>query len=213
MSTAHETRLTELSSRVFAIDADLKALDDQYIEIASRFDGSDSQSALKEADRIERRAAELRREKAMCLAAAGQVEQRRLQEQSEAEQAEKRKQQLEAKQPADRIMGLNVDADRHLEALVALLSQRGNALRALAATGVVPDTLTNRMQSKGVLTAAACAAGMHRHIDIHTVANASVRALADGNRVLLGIGIAPDNSERSETSEAPVARRQLRNGG
>jgi hypothetical protein len=181
--------LEELTSRVQAIDGQISQLDVEFADAAASFDSGNSSTALKRAEAIEQRIHSLRREKAVCLAAAGQVAQRRLQEQSEAAAAEQRKLQIAARTHADAICSLNLDIDRQFAALVTLLSQRAAACRTLANTGVVQDTLTNKLQSKNAITAAACHAGLHRQIDIHTVSNASVRPLADGNRILLGVGI------------------------
>jgi hypothetical protein len=198
--------IEQLQARVTEIDASIAALDSEFSDLAGAFD-TGNERALQKAEAIEQRINSLRREKAVCLAAAGQVEKRRLQEQSEAQQAEKRKLQIQAKQHADACASLNVEVDRKFVELATLLTQRHDVLRALCNTGIVPDALIGRMQSKGSITAAACAAALHRHIDIHAVANASVRPLADGNRILLNVGIAPEPSPEKRE------RRALRNGG
>jgi hypothetical protein len=78
----------------------------------------------------------------------------------------KRKQLIEAKKLADAVCSLNVELDRQFVALVTLLSQRTTALKQLGAIGVVSNVITNRMQGKGAVTAAALLCGLgavHRH--------------------------------------------------
>jgi hypothetical protein len=206
MTVSHDARMSELQNRVQSIDASLSELDAKYIELAGRWDTND-QGLLKEASIIETRIGNLKREKALTLAAAGQLELKRKAEQEEQEREVNRQKLVEAKRHADAVMAANVDIDRQFAALVALLSQRTTALKALGNSGVVSDTVTNRMMAKEPITAAACHAGLARYIDIVAVANASLRPLADGNRALLGVG------KDVEPAAAPVQRRRLSNGG
>ena len=200
-----DARMAELSSRVQTIDAALGDLDAKYLELAGRWDIND-QGLLKEASIIETRITNLKRQKALTLAAGAQLELKRQAEAEAAEQAERDAKRREAKQHADAICSLNVEVDRTFNNLTALLSQRTAALKALGNTGIVSDVLTNRMQSKGPVTAAACHAGLARHIDIVAVANTSLRPLADSNRAL---GIA----EPEPQPNGPLQRRPLRSNG
>jgi hypothetical protein len=118
-ASTHEAKLSQLQARVVAIDSDLKELDDQYLELAGRFDSQDKH-LLQQAEQIEERGNRLRRERAVCLAAAGQVEQQRQQEVAAAVEAEKRKQLLAAKQLAGAVMAANTAID---QAMVQLREQ------------------------------------------------------------------------------------------
>jgi hypothetical protein len=199
MTVTHEAKLSQLQQRISEIDAGIVVIDRQFEQLAGGFTVRDEHQ-LKQAALLEERGNRLRRERAVCLAAAGQVEQQRQRELQEQEQAAAQKRQLQAKQLADQIMAANIELDRLLVGLREAFERRIVLLRALAATDVVQDTLTNRMMGKGPATAAACHAGLYRHIDIVSVATVSVRPLADGNRALLGIAAEP-------------ARRPLQNGG
>jgi hypothetical protein len=204
--TSHDARMSELQARVQTLDASLADLDQKYNELASRFDG-DPSALMKEANIISTRIDNARKEKALMLAAAGQLELKRQAEQEEQERESDRRKRTEAKQIADQIMAAQVDLDRQLVLLREAFERRAILLRALANTAVVDQTFVNRLLAKGPITAAMQVAGLHRFCDLHNVATVSIRTLASSNSILLGIG------KDVEPAAPPVQRRRLSNGG
>jgi hypothetical protein len=207
MTAAPDARVTTLQTRIAAIDASLSELDQKYNECASRFDG-DPAALMKEAGIISTRIDTLKNDKCLLLAAGPQLELKHKAEEGEQEQQEKRKQLLAAREIADQIMALQVDLDRMLVNLREAFERRAVLLRALANTEAVDLGFANRFMAKGPITAAAQAAGLHRFIDIVTVATASVRALATSNSILVAVGRGVE-----EPARAVPPRRSLRSNG
>jgi hypothetical protein len=205
MTQTTEARLSGLRDRVMALDASLAKLTDDLAEVANGFDPG-NEPALQKAAAIEQLISKLKAEKALTLAAFGRLEERRREEQAEAEQQAKRGQQVEAKRLADQVAALNVRIDQALHGLVDLFAQRAFALQAMGRTGVVDFAFCNRLQTKGPITAAACAVGLHKFVDIVTVAPGSHRSLASINAVLAGIG------KQADPDPAPALRRLANNG-
>jgi hypothetical protein len=194
-AVTHEAKLSQLQQRVGEIDAAIAALDSQYLELAGRFDSHDKH-LLQQAEQIEEKGAKLRRERAVCLAAAGQVEQQRQREQVEQEQQARRKLQIEARQHADAVCVINTRIDEALQALADLIAQRSNAVRALIDTGEGNGDWLRKQLGKPVLTRAMCNFGLHRTIDIVGVAATSHAPLSSANRVLGSIDIADEPPKR-----------------
>jgi hypothetical protein len=209
MNQTHEARLAGLRDRVVAIDASLAALDNDYAELASQFDSGNTE-ALQKAAAIEQLISKLKAEKALNLAAAGKVEQLRAQQQAEAEREANRQKNAEARRLAQQVMALNERIDQRLRDLHDLFVERNGTLQVLGRTGVVDLGFANKLQTKGPITAAACAVGLHKYIDIVTVAPSSLRPLANVNTVLAGIG-KQASEDQPEPSGTP--RRRLQNGG
>ena len=115
MSTAtHQAKLSELQSRVQGIDADLKALDDEYLLLAGRFDSWDKH-VLQQAAQLEERRTALIRDKSLAICATGfllkQVEAEKEQEQKEAD----RRKLVESRTHVDAICALNTELDPQLQ--------------------------------------------------------------------------------------------------
>jgi hypothetical protein len=219
MSTPSESKLTELRSRAAEIDVEVANLDREFANLAGAFDVGDK-SALKRADSIEQQTNALRRERAILIARQHNLHVQRQAEAKAAEQEERRKQEIAAKQIADALAALHVDLDRALVGLREQLERRASLLGQLSNSGAANTTLLPKLLGKASVTRAACAAGLHRHIGIETVAPQSFQPLASINQVLLGIAPhhEPDPAEATTTPEAEPEqpRPQLRlrgNGG
>jgi hypothetical protein len=196
----------QLQEQVAALDRDIAQVDTDYQELVGKLASGDK-NALAKADQLDQKRSVLLRSKAMNIAACGLLEQQRQQEQEEQQRESDRRKRTEAKQIADQIMAANVEIDRMLVVLREQFEARANALRALGNTGIVDQAFANKLMAKGPLTAAAQNAGLHRFVDIVTVATASVRALATSNSILINVG--RDVEEPSNN----VPRRRLANGG
>jgi hypothetical protein len=205
MTATHEAKLSELQNRVVAIDADLKALDDEYIGLASRFD-SGNKHLLQQAEQLEQRRTALVRDKALTLAAAGVLAKQQEAEQQQAQQAEQRKQLLEAKQLGDQVASLHVDLDRMLVGLREAFAKRANLLRALAGTGQCNADWINKLLGKASPTRACCHARLHDVIAMEVPSSSSFVPLASSNPILLAIG--KDVEEQAEQANN-VPRRRL----
>jgi hypothetical protein len=187
MSTPHEAKLSELQTRVQAIDAAIRDLDSQYEALtADGFEINDR--VLKQAAVLETRRNNLVREKTLHLAAAGAVEALRRKEQSAAEQTEKRKQLLEAKQLGDQVASLHVDLDRMLVSLREAFAKRATLLRALSATGQCNADWINKLLGKASPTRACCHARLHDVLALEVPSSSSFVPLASSNPILLAIG-------------------------
>jgi hypothetical protein len=197
--------LDQLQQRCAEIDAAIGRADNEFADLAGAFD-TGSKSALAKAEQIEQKVNALRRERELNLLAQSQIEKQQQAEATAAEQEAKRKLQVEARTQADAAATFNQRIDESLRALVDLIAQRNNSLRALIATGEGNADWLNKLLGKPSLTRACCHFGLHRFADLVTVSPSSHAPLASANPILLGIGIAP------EPPPASVERRKLRNG-
>jgi hypothetical protein len=223
MTTPHESTLHELRSRSAEIDLAIANLDREFAQLASKFDLGDKH-ALQQADGIEQRIGQLRREKLIIAGREQRLAQEQEDEQTQAAQAEHQARLVQAKQLADSIMALHVEIDRMLVLVREKLAQRAGALQALQRTDLDQVALANRLSHRAVVTRAFCAAGLHKFAELQTVAPNSMVPLASANTVLLGVGrsAAPPpaqngnangNSERQEIAPAEgVPRRRLMKG-
>jgi hypothetical protein len=204
MTAAPDARVTELQTRIAAIDASLADLDAQWNSLAAG-DITD-QSTLKAAAIIETRIGNLKREKALVLAAGAQLELKREAEQEQVEKEAKRKQLLEAKQLSDQIASVHVEIDRQLLSLREAFAKRATLLRALSATGQCDATFVNKLLGKASPTRAACHARLHDVLAMEVPAPGSQVPLSSSNVVLLAIG------KDLEPDPPPLQRRRLKNG-
>jgi hypothetical protein len=209
MTSTHEAKLTELRERVAVIDRDIARLDNEFSDLAARFD-TGSQSALKEAAIIEQTISRLRSEKTLSLAAVEKLGEAQQRAQAEAERAGKRRLLIQAKQIADQAAQTNVEIDRMLVGLREAFQRRAAALHALIATGQCEPTIIGKLLSKPVCTRAVCKAGLQTIFAIETTSATSFAPLASANPMLLGIG-ADLSSVSPPPPRAPVERRQPRN--
>jgi hypothetical protein len=211
--TPHEAKLTELTHRCAAIDAEVAALDDAYASVAGQFETGNA-AALKQAEQIEHKVSALKREKALAQAAQARIEQSQKQELIEAEQEANRQRLVEARKHADSAMILNTRCDEAMRALAELLAQRANALHALASTSAVSSMVINKLLAKAGPTRAACAARLHAFISLETCAPGSMQPLSSANTVLtIGREAAAETSEPAAPNGGGFERRRLHNGG
>jgi hypothetical protein len=106
-----EQRQTELQSRLSQIDSEISKLDEDFTQLAASWSGTDGAASMKAAERIEQRLNQLRREKALTIAAQSHVTREQLTERDkEAEQA-RRALQAKAKTHADAVITLNNEID------------------------------------------------------------------------------------------------------
>jgi hypothetical protein len=194
--TPHEAKLTELTHRIAAIDAEVLALDDTYASVAGQFETGNNAHALKQAEQIEHKVSALKRERLLAQAAQARIEQSQKQELIEAEQEANRQRLVEARKHADAASTLNVRCDEAMRALADLFAQRANALHALANTGAVNSTTITKLLGKSAPTRAACAARLHAFIALETCAPGSMQPLSSSNAVLqVGRAAAAETSE------------------
>jgi hypothetical protein len=183
-----EDRQAELQSRIASIDADIAALDAQFLALAAEFNSADGNASLRSAEQIEQKLMQLRREKAISIAAQAHVTREQLAER-EAQAAQDRRATLAtAKQHADAVCILNAEIDTHLTQLRQLFERRFGLLSQLAATGVVDQQFIVKLQSRAGPTRAMCACGLHRFVSLERVATQSWLALSSVNSMLLNIG-------------------------
>jgi hypothetical protein len=204
--TTTQAKIDEMTDQVSDIDLAIGRLDQDFEALAAQ---CDDDQVLRKCEQLESRRHDLLRKKIAIIAASRVLALRQRQEAEQAEQAEKRRQLLEAKKLSDTICALNTRLDAAMQALADLLAQRSNALRALAKSGCIEQTLVNRLNSKSVVTAGVCHAGIASFVALERVANQSFRPLTEGNRVLLGIA---KDVDVHPPARPPVERRQLKNG-
>jgi hypothetical protein len=183
-----EHRQAELQSRLSQIDAEISALDDQFTQLAASWSGSDGQASMKAAEQIEQGLNQLRREKALTIAAQGHVTREQLTERDKEADKARQALQAEAKEISSGVITLNEEIDQALVQLRGMFERRFALLGQLSATGVVDQQFVVKLQGKSGPTRACCAAGLHRFISIEKVATQSFVALASCNVILLGVG-------------------------
>jgi hypothetical protein len=110
-----------------------------------------------------------------------------LAERDKAAEADRRAVLAQAKRIADAVIALNGELDAELVRLREMFERRMSLLRELAATGVAEAVVT-RLQGKGPVTRACCAARLHAHIALEKVAQGSFVTLASTNPILMGVG-------------------------
>jgi hypothetical protein len=204
-----EDRQNELQARITQLDADIAALDQNFLELASAFnavDGasSDSVASLKQAEQIERRLMQLRREKSLCLAGQAHVTKLQLDARDKAAQAERLALQATAKQHSDAVITLNAEIDEHLVKLRQLFERRAGFLHDLLGTGLVDSVVINKLGGRNAASRAFCAAGLHRFVSLEKTATQSFVTLASTNAVLLSIGKDPPAAVKTNGSAAPA---------
>jgi hypothetical protein len=198
-----EHRQAELQSRLSQIDSEISALDDQFTQLAASWSGSDGQASMKAAEQIEQRLNQLRREKALTIAAQGHVTREQMTERDkEAEQARKA-QMAKAKEISGGVITLNEEIDTALVQLRGMFERRFALLSQLNATGVVDQQFVVKLQGKSGPTRACCAAGLHKFVSIEKVATQSFVPLASCNVILLGVGKAAIDSPPERVDPLP----------
>jgi hypothetical protein len=222
-----EQRQTELQSRLSQIDSEISKLDEDFTQLAATWSGTDGAASMKAAESIEQRLIQLRREKALTIAAQGHVTREQMTERDkEAEEARKAL-LAKAKEIASAVIVLNDEIDSSLIQLRQLFERRFALLSELASTGVVDQAFVVKLQSRSGPTRACCWAGLAKFVSLEKVATQSWLALASVNPVLLTVGGkdaggAPhqtngdgsngDVSDRSNGSNGSLPRYR-RNGG
>jgi hypothetical protein len=192
-------RQNELQSKISTIDREIESLDAQFLALAAEFNSTDSQSSLRAAEQIERALMDLRRQKAVIIAAQGHTTRAQLAEKAVQADNDRRAVLATAKQHADAVCTLNAEIDEHLIKLRQMFERRFALLSQLAATGVVDQAFVTKLQSRAGPTRACCAAGLAKWISVEKVATQSFISLASCNVILLGIGReGPSSSSPSE---------------
>jgi hypothetical protein len=194
----------QLQEQIAALDRDLAAINADYAALVAKLAMGDK-NALRQADALDQKRTVLIRSKAMNLAAGGLLEQRRVEEESEAQQAENRKRILEAREIASQIAALHTGLDSKLVELRQALETRVALLRVLASTGQCDATFLNKLLCKPAATRSFCFARLHDHVAMEVPASSSFAPLSSSNTVLLAIG-------KDVAAEPGVTRRPL-NGG
>jgi hypothetical protein len=183
-----ETRQAELQSRLSQIDAEISKLDADFTQLAASWSGTDGAASMKAAEQIEQRLNQLRREKAITIAAQGHVTREQLTERDkEAEQARKAL-MAKAREISAGVITLNDEIDQALVQLRQLFERRFGLLSELAATGIVDSGFVTKLQGKSGPTRAFCASGLHRFVAVEKVGQTSFVPLASVNSILIGIG-------------------------
>jgi hypothetical protein len=183
-----EDRQNELQNRISQIDAAISALDAEFLTLASEFHAEDGVASLKQAEQIEQRLTQLRREKAVVIAAQGHTTREQLREKEAQAAADRRALLATAKQAADGVITLNNEIDEHLIKLRQLFERRAALFREMGNTGCVDSVTINRLGGKGAATRAFCATGLHAYVSVEKVAQGSFVTLASTNVVLMGVG-------------------------
>jgi hypothetical protein len=201
-----EDRQAELQSRLSQIDSEISKLDEDFTQLAASWSGTDGAASMKAAEQIEQRLNQLRREKALTIAAQGHVTREQMTERDkEAEQA-RQALQAEAKKISSGVITLNDEIDQALVQLRGLFERRFALLSQLASTGVVDLAFIVKLQGKSGPTRALCAAGLAKYVSVEKVATKSFVSLASVNPILLGIGrdagVPPGRSTNGDASNS-----------
>jgi hypothetical protein len=186
--SSHELRLAALNERIAAIDEEVAACDSAFTELAAAFSTIDGTDALKRASQLEIKLDELRRERSLVVAAGKAILEHAKNEQVQREQEERRAVLDKARKISDGIVTLNSELDTALVALRELFERRADLFHQLGGTGLVDSVTINRLSGKGPTTRAACAANLHRYLDLTRVAQGSFVSLSSTNVVLMGVG-------------------------
>jgi hypothetical protein len=184
-----EDRQNELQNRISQIDAAISALDAEFLNLAAEFHSEDGVASLKQAEQIEQRLTQLRREKAVVIAAQGHTTREQLREKEARAEADRRARQDECRQHAEAAAALSVECDEFLQKCRELLERRASHLHALGCLGANPAILAKL--GKSALTRAACFHGLSKYIDINRCAPSSLCTLASTNVLVLGLGRDP----------------------
>jgi hypothetical protein len=183
-----EQRQSELQSRLSQIDSEISKLDEDFTQLAASWSGSDGAASMKAAEQIEQRLNQLRREKALTIAAQGHVTREQLTERDkEAEQARKAL-MAKSREISAGVITLNEEIDQALVQLRGMFERRFALLSELASTGVVDQAFVVKLQGKSGPTRAMCAAGLAKFVSVEKVATQSFVPLASVNPILIGIG-------------------------
>jgi hypothetical protein len=126
-----EDRQHELQSRISRIDADIAALDAQFLALAAEFNSADGNASLRSAEQIEQKLMQLRREKAISIAAQAHVTKQQLDAKAVAAEQDRRATLATAKQHADAVCLLNSEIDEHLVQLRGMFERRFGLLSQL----------------------------------------------------------------------------------
>jgi hypothetical protein len=213
--------LHELHRRSAEIDTAIADLDQQFAQLAGAFDLGDKH-ALQQADGIEQRIGQLRREKAIIAGREQRLNQDQLDQAAQAEQAEHNRQLQQAREIADALCASHVDLDRLMNTLREQFERRASLLGQLQRSDVVDSALVNRLSTRAVATRALCAAGLAKHFDVQTCAPGSMVPLTRANAILLGIGrpaaaatATNGNANDDQAAAGAIPRRPLAhsNGG
>jgi hypothetical protein len=182
---ADQTKLQELAARVIEIDITIKNLDDDYASLASDFPNN---NALRRAAGIEARVTDLRREKALAIAAQTRIEQEQKAKIAEAAHAAQRERSGAAKQIAEQIMRVHEAIDAQLQTLAAQCAERVGLLAALGRTDLVDPQLIMKLAGRGPVTRAFCAANLHVHVELQAVSPQGRLPLSSCNQLLASVG-------------------------
>jgi hypothetical protein len=185
--SSYEQKLAELATRIASIDEEVAGIDRSFLELATSFNGVDSQQSLREAAALEARLDALRREKSLCIRSRAQAQDAIKHDQQVREQEEHRAVAASAREIASALTTIAHELDAAMLALRQLFERRHRLLRDLQSTGIA-DAVATRLMSKGVVTRAACFHGLANHIAVERCAPGSAVALASADPVLRSIG-------------------------
>jgi hypothetical protein len=194
-----EQRQAELQSRLASIDAEISKLDDEFTALAASFSGTDSQSALRAAEQIERKLMELRREKSVVILAQGHTTRAQLAEKEAQADKDRRALQAERQQHVDALAALSAECDDFMTRIRGLLERRQNHIHSLGMLGANPAILAKL--GKPALTRSACYHGLAKFFALERVASASLLPLSSTQTLVAGLG--------KEATAAPLSSSPL----
>jgi hypothetical protein len=209
-------RQNELQSRLSQIDSEISALDDQFTQLAASWSGTDGQASMKAAEQIEQRLNQLRREKALTIAAQGHVTREQLIERDQQAEQARKALMAKAKEISSGVITLNKEIDQALVQLRGMFERRFSLLSELAATNIVDSGFITKLQGKSGPTRAFCASGLHRFVAVEKVGQTSFVPLASVNSILLTVarsGLAVPDRDLPQTNGDASIPRHKRNGG
>jgi hypothetical protein len=181
-----EDRQHELQSRISQIDSDIAQLDAQFLALAAEFNSADGNASLRSAEQIEQKLMQLRREKAMSIAAQAHVTKQQLDEKALQADKDRRAFQAERQKHVDAVTTLSHECDEFLQKLRELLDRRASHLHSLGMLGANGAILAKL--GKPALTRAACFHGLAKFFALERVAATSLLALGSTSTLVAGLG-------------------------
>jgi hypothetical protein len=186
LASRHAARLADLKSKLATIAGAIAGLPERRRPHALAAIEND-RAARTALEGLDSEAADLERQAELVTMAIEEAE--RLAHENEAEEAAAARADLDgrARKLCQAIAATQVEADQMMRQLAECLARRANMIHDLNKLRIVDVQMIFRLASREPTTSAAVSHGLNRFISTEPVPPASVRNLADSNRLLLGV--------------------------
>jgi hypothetical protein len=175
--------------RAEELDEKICSAENQRAELSVSAAAGDK-TALRQIAQIDVQYEALINERRTLASALEQLQALKVEEQQSILAAADEKRHAEAAAHAASVVSLNEKIDTKLGELQGMFAARDDALRAIQRLHVVDHGYLSRL-GKAATTAAMCAAGLSRYVEIRVPSPSGIKPLAASNSFLAGIGKKP----------------------